>query len=65
VKIKNPPGHEWRPGFSNPKLLRLYRLSDRHDIGSIEPKGRKWMNNDTGELFADRADAAASIERWI
>jgi len=65
VKITNPPGHEWRPGFSNPKLRRLYRLADSHDVGSIEPKGRKWMNSDTGQVFETKAEAAASVEAWI
>jgi hypothetical protein len=65
---KAPPGFLWRPS-TLPHLRRvmiLERSSDMMLIGSVGPaSGGKWMVRDTGETFATRDEAMASLEGCI
>lgn len=52
----------WRQSTNTPRIWLLERSACH--IGSIEPKGKRWINRDTGEVFDTKSEAMRDVERY-
>jgi len=51
----------WRKSLNTPRIWILQHGADQR--GSIEPKGKRWLNRDTGELFDTKAEVMLDVEQ--